>query len=168
MQIKRFLPRPPEDIPAPRPAPDAVFEQVFPIGWGDLDPAQIAYTGRLPDFAVRAVERWMGATLGGGFFELNRSYGIDTPFVHLSMDFVSPVTADGDLSCAVHAETIGRTSLSTLTIGRQDGREAFRARLVNVFVHQETFRPFEILPNVRATLEAYRDRFPPPAAPPRS
>lgn len=167
MQIPRFAPRPPEDIPAPRDPPDTPFVAVFPIDWADLDPAQIAYTGRLPDFAVRAVDRWMVAQLGGGFFGLTRDYGIDTPFVHLSVDFTSPVTAEGDLACTVHVAEVGRTSAGFRVVARQGERECFSARLVAVFINQVAFEPAPIPPNVRATLEAHRDRLPAPAAPAR-
>lgn len=162
MEIQRFEPRPPEDIPAVRQPPDAPFVRSFPIGWGDLDSAQIAYTGRLPDFAVRSVEGCIGAILGGNFHALHVSNGLDTPFVHLSADFVSPVTPAADLDCTVHVERVGTSSIACLVAGRQAGRLCFVMRTVNVLLDATVFRPAPIPPNVRATIEAYRARFPAP------
>ncbi len=163
MDRKRLVPRPPRDIPSPVAPPETVFVRSFPIGWGDLDPAQIAYTGRLPDLVVRASEGWIASLLGGSFFDLQCDYGLDTPFVHLSVDFHSPVTTEAPLDCAVHVERVGTTSLPLVTVARQAGRHAFTARTVQVFVDLVTFRPSPIPDNVRASIAAYRDRFPVPA-----
>ena len=66
----------------------AVFEHEIRVGWGDCDPARIAYTGRLPVFALEAIDAWWEHVLGGdGWYQLELDRGFGTPFVHLSLDF---------------------------------------------------------------------------------
>ena len=63
------------------------------VGWGDCDPARIAYTGRLPAFALEAIDAWWEHQLGGdGWYQMELDRGTGTPFVHMSIDFRSPVT----------------------------------------------------------------------------
>ena len=38
--------------------PADTFAHSVRIGWGDCDPAKIAYTGRLPWFALEAINAW--------------------------------------------------------------------------------------------------------------
>ena len=69
------------------------FVHEINVTWGDCDPAQIAYTARLPYFALDAINAWWEAHFDGdGWFQLQIDRNIGTPFVNLSMDFRSPVT----------------------------------------------------------------------------
>ena len=53
----------------PRPANAHAHE--IRVTWGDCDPARIAYTGRLPWFALDAINAWWEEQLGGdGWFEM--------------------------------------------------------------------------------------------------
>ena len=38
--------------------PDTFVHEIR-VGWGDCDPAKIAYTGRLPAFALEAIDAWV-------------------------------------------------------------------------------------------------------------
>lgn len=166
--VERFVPGPPRDIPEARPAPEAPVAMSFEIAWGDLDSAQIVYTGRLPEFAIRAVEKWFQATLGADFYHLNRSFGIDTPFGRLEMDFLSPVLPAGPLVCTVYVERLGRASVSNLILAHQDGRLCFVARTVSVFVDQRIFKATPMTPNVHASFAAYVEAHPAPEVPSRA
>ena len=41
------------------------------VGWADCDPAHIAYTGRIPYFALEAIDAWWEATTHQDWYQLN-------------------------------------------------------------------------------------------------
>lgn len=41
--------------------PPGPYRHVIDVGWGDTDPAQIAYTSNIPDWALRSIEAWFKA-----------------------------------------------------------------------------------------------------------
>ncbi len=66
------------------------------------------------------------------------------PFVHMSLDFRSPLRPDDEVETTVLLDRLGRSSLATRVIGRlADGRVAFEGRFVQVFVDGDamTSRP---------------------------
>ena len=72
----------------PRPA-GAICHKIN-VTWGDCDPARIVYTGRLPWFALDAINGWWEVQLGGdGWFQLEVDRNLGTPFVRLEMDFAA-------------------------------------------------------------------------------
>lgn len=153
----------PRDFDAPRPPLDEVCIKRLELGWGDTDPAQIAYTARLPELALRAIEGWSSAVLGGNWFVMNMDYGLDCPFVKLELEFKAPVTPRATLDCEVYVPHLGNSSIVHLVVARQQGVLCFTCRAVQVYVNRLTFVPAGLQPNVRRTIEAYRDAFPPPA-----
>ncbi len=135
------------------------FVHEIRVTWGDCDPAQIAYTARLPWFALDAINAWWEAHLGGdGWFQMELDRGYGTPFVHLSMDFSSPVTPRHRLMCQVDPVKLGETSIAFRVIGRQDGKLCFQGRFVCVFIVAQEFRkrtaPREIVDIVTPLLVA--------------
>ncbi len=111
-----------------------VFEHVIRVGWGDCDPAQIAYTGHIPGFALEAIDAWWEAHLGGdGWFQMELDRGYGTPFVHMSLDFSAPITPRHRLICAVWPTRLGETSIAFRVDGRQDGVLCFAGAFVSVF-----------------------------------
>ena len=42
---------------------DAAFTHEIRVGWGDCDPARIAYTGHIPGWALQAIDAWWEAHL---------------------------------------------------------------------------------------------------------
>ncbi|MCB1313551.1 MAG: acyl-CoA thioesterase [Sedimentitalea sp.] len=130
------------------------FEHEIRVAWGDCDPARIAYTARLPAFALDAIDAWWEAHLGGdGWFQLNLDRNIGTPFVHLSFDFRAPVTPRHRLICSVWPTALGRSSISFRVEGHQDGVLCFEARFTCVFVVADKLRPQEPPPDIRAIVE---------------
>lgn len=125
--------------------PDAVFTHDIKVRWSDCDPARIAYTGRIPYFALEAIDAWWEHTIGADWFRLNVDQDIGTPFVHLSMDFKSPVTPRHILTCAVRLVHLGNSSVRFCVIGAQNGSECFEGEFVEVFadsgVHQKRAIP---------------------------
>ena len=119
---------------------DGVFTHLIRVGWGDCDPAQIAYTGRLPDFGLIAIDAWWEALMGYGWFVMNAQKGFGTPFVHLSCDFRAPVTPRHPLVCRLKPVKLGASSLEFDFAGFQDGVHCYDGRYVCVFVDSASFR----------------------------
>ncbi len=111
------------------------------VTWGDCDPARIAYTGRLPWFALDAINGWWEAHLeGDGWFQMELDRHLGTPFVRLEMDFRKPVTPRHELVCYVWPERLGDTSITFRVDGEQDGEICFSSRTVSVFIAAPEFR----------------------------
>ncbi|MDC1058586.1 hotdog domain-containing protein [Planktomarina temperata] len=123
------------------PHPLGAFCHKINVTWGDCDPARIVYTGRLPWFALDAINGWWEAQLGGdGWFQLEVDRNLGTPFVRLEMDFARPVTPRHPLLCYVWPEHLGETSITFRVDGEQEGQRCFSSRSVNVFVTANAFK----------------------------
>ncbi len=132
------------------------FTHEIRIGWGDCDPARIAYTGHIPGWALRAIDAWWEAHLDGdGWYQMELDRGFGTPFVHLSMDFTHPITPRHRLICKAFPVAMGNTSVTFRVIGMQDGKQCFSGRFVSVFVRAEAFKPAPAPDEVRALVAAH-------------
>ena len=125
------------------------------VRWGESDPARIVYTARFLDFAMDAIEAFFQDRLGAGFYELNLDHGIGTPFVHVELDFRSPLTPRDTLETEVRLVRLGGSSVTFAVAGRAGGRLAFEGKLVSAFVDitGATMKPVPIPPRFRALLE---------------
>ena len=131
-------------------ADPANFTHEIRVGWGDCDPARIAYTGRLPWFALEAIDAWWEHNLGGdGWFQMELDRGTGTPFVHMSLDFRSPVTPRHRLICEVWPCKLGSSSIAFRVNARQDGKLSFEGKFVCVFIAPETFTSKPAPPDIR-------------------
>ena len=136
---------------SPRPGNAHIHE--IRVTWGDCDPAKIAYTARLPWFALDAINAWWEAMLDGdGWFQMELDRNMGTPFVRLEMDFVSPVTPRHRLICHVWPERLGETSVTFRVDGEQDGKLCFSSRSVSVFTRADVFRKMTPPEDVRAVV----------------
>ena len=89
------------------------FVHEIRVTWGDCDPAQIAYTARLPWFALDAINAWWEEHFEGeGWFQMEIDRNMGTPFVNLSMDFRSPVTPRHRLMCETYPTRLGEKSIT--------------------------------------------------------
>lgn len=130
------------------------FEHEIRVTWGDCDPAKIAYTGRLPYFALDAINAWWEHHLGGdGWFQMELDRNVGTPFVHLSLDFRAPVTPRHRLICKVWPSRLGEKSIEFRVMGYQDGVLCFEGRFVNVFIIAKTFKSQPAPPDIRQVVE---------------
>ena len=121
------------------PRPTETFEHMVRIGWGDCDPAKIAYTGRLPWFALEAINAWWEDKLGGdGWFQMELDRNVGTPFVRLEMDFAFPVTPRHRLICHVWP-----------------GKLCFSTRTVSVFIVADQFKKQSPPEDIRRAVEAH-------------
>ncbi len=120
-----------------------IEEFIFSINvrWADCDPALIAYTGRVPYFALESIEAWWEHFVGMNWFVLNLDRGIGTPFAHMSFDFRSPITPRHQLQCQVKLLKIGSSSLRFSVCGRQNGVLCFEGEFVSVIVVSKSLRP---------------------------
>ncbi len=110
------------------------------VGWADCDPASIAYTGRIPYFALESIEVWWEHYVGVNWFALNLDRDIGTPFVHMSLDFYSTITPRHRLQCQVKLLKIGTSSLRFSVHGSQNGVLCFEGEFVSVIVVSETMQ----------------------------
>lgn len=150
-------PPPVRDVDTDAPGTGGPFVHSISVGWGDCDPAQIAYTARIPAWGLDALEAWYRACLGVGWFEINMDHGIGTPFVSLAFDFASPVTPRAPLDCAVFVTRIGRSSLSHRIEGAQAGTPCFAGTTTAAFVDASRLKAIAIPPNMRRRIGAYAD-----------
>ena len=119
----------------------AKFRHDIGIAWGDCDPAQIVYTGRIPTMALEAINAWWEHHLDGdGWFQMELDRNLGTPFVHMSFDFKSPITPRHKLNCDVWPAKLGETSIEFRVHGYQDGVICFESRFVCVFVIANEFQ----------------------------
>lgn len=116
------------------------FRHDIRVTWGDCDPAKIAYTGRLPWFALDAINGWWEHHLGEGWFQMELDMNVGTPFVHMSLDFKSPVTPRHRLNCLVAPTRLGDTSIEFAVEASQNGVLCFTGRFVSVFIKADEFR----------------------------
>lgn len=130
-----------------------MFEYQIRVGWADCDPARIAYTGRLPDFALEAIDAWWSDTVGADWFSMNIDRGLGTPFVSLAMDFRSPVTPRHPLVCRVVPTRLGTTSITFRVEGYQDGTLCFEGRFTEVFMQDGRFKAVPPPDDIRALIE---------------
>lgn len=126
------------------------FVHEIRVTWGDCDPARIAYTGRLPWFALDAINAWWEAHLGGdGWYQLEMDRNIGTPFVNLNMDFRHPVTPRHRLICKVWPTRLGEKSVTFSVVGCQDGTVCFEGRFTCVFMIADQFKSQPAPPELR-------------------
>ncbi|MFC0342486.1 acyl-CoA thioesterase [Paracoccus niistensis] len=120
---------------APDNVPAEVYRYSYHMGFGDCDPAGIAYTGALVNAALRAIDRFLGdVTAGRGWYAMSVSLGAGMPFAHLDVDFVSPVRGDADLDFTVEVTRLGQTSIGFRATGWQRSEACFSLNSVNVFI----------------------------------
>ena len=138
--------------------PSNAFRHVIKVAWGDCDPARIVYTGRLPWFALDAINAWWKHTLNGdGWYQMEIDHNLGTPFVRLEMDFSAPVTPRHELSCFVWPVRLGDTSITFRVDGEQDNTQCFAARTVSVFTNASKFTKQSPPEKVRKAVERALD-----------
>lgn len=132
------------------------FVHPINVTWADCDPARIAYTARLPYFALDAINAWWEAHLDGdGWFQMEIDRNVGTPFVNLSMDFRSPVTPRHPLLCETYPTRLGEKSITFAVKGRQDGVLCFEGQFTCVFIIADQFKSQPAPPEFRAVVEPH-------------
>ncbi len=134
--------------------PANAFQHTIRVTWGDCDPAKIVYTGRLPWFALDAISAWWEHHLDGdGWFQLELDRNIGMPFVHMSIDFKSPVTPRHLLICHVWPTSLGNSSVEFCVHARQGEKLCFSGRFVSVFTVADQFKKQAAPDEIRRVIE---------------
>ena len=141
----------PDDLAAPQ----IPFVHRARVTWADCDPARIAYTARIPYFALDAIDAWWEHAIGIDWFRANVDRDLGTPFVHLSVDFRSPVTPRHPLICEVRMIRLGESSIRFSVHGSQDGVLCFEGQFVEVFVEAAAHRKIPVPAEYRPRLTAF-------------
>lgn len=136
---------------------DPPFVHEIRVEWGDCDPARIAYTARIPAWALSAINAFWEETIDAGWYQMELDRGFGTPFVHMDLDFRAPITPRHRLHCEVVPTRLGETSIQFSVVGRQGEDTCFEGRFVCVFVTAGSLKKTPPPPEVRATLEKLID-----------
>ncbi|KIN62370.1 Thioesterase superfamily protein [Sulfitobacter noctilucicola] len=124
------------------------------VTWGDCDPARIAYTARMPYFALDAINGWWEAHLDGdGWFQMEIDRNVGTPFVKLEMEFHSPVTPRHTLLCETYPVRLGNKSITFAVKGRQNDVLCFDGLFTCVFIIADQFKSQNVPAELRAMIE---------------
>ena len=124
------------------------------VTWGDCDPARIAYTARLPYFALDAINAWWEHHFDGdGWFQLEIDRNIGTPFVSLALEFRSPVTPRHKLLCETYPTRLGDKSISFGMKATQNGVLCFEGKFTCVFTIADQFKSQSAPAELRRIIE---------------
>ena len=124
------------------------------VRWSDCDPAKIAFTGRIPYFALESIDAWWEQAVGDDWYRLNIDKDIGTPFVHISLDFKKPVTPRHLLCCKVKLIKLGESSVRFSVKGYQNNQLCFEGEFVEVFVAAQEHVKIGIPDEFKERLEA--------------
>ncbi len=130
------------------------FTHEITVRWADCDPARIAFTGRIPYFALEAIDAWWQAHVGQDWYVMNIDRDIGSPFVHMSLDFSAPVTPRHKLICSVRLIRLGESSVRFRVEGRQAATLCFAGEFVEVFVAAAEHRKIAIPTVIREKIQA--------------
>ena len=123
----------------------SVFSHDIKVRWANCDPANIAYTGNLANFSLEAIDAWWEKHTGSDWYTMNIDRNIGLPFVHMSIDFIFPVTPKHLLECQVRLIKLGTNSIRFAVAGMQNNTLCFTGEFVEAFVdakaHKKTPMP---------------------------
>ena len=137
------------------------FSHNIKVRWADCDPANIAYTGTLANFSLEAIDAWWEKHTGSGWYEMNIEKNIGLPFVHMSIDFMHPVTPKHLLECQVKLIKLGTNSIRFEVVGFQKNTVCFTGEFVEALVdskaHKKTPMPNDLRELLTSLLEDESD-----------
>lgn len=130
------------------------FVHPINVTWADCDPAKIAYTARLPYFALDAINGWWEAHFDGeGWFQMELDRNVGTPFVRLEMDFRHPVTPRHPLLCETYPVRLGTKSITFRVKGFQAEELCFQGLFTCVFTIADQFKSQPVPDRLRRVIE---------------
>lgn len=135
----------PPAIEVPDTAFPAPYSHRRKVRFGHSDAARIAYTVRLFDFAIEAIEGWFEEVLGNSWYHLNTVCHVGNPFVHADLDMKAPLIPGDTLETTVLVAETGRSTVRFAVSGRRgDGVECFAGSWVVSFVDTDALRSIPI------------------------
>lgn len=129
------------------------FVHTIRVGWADCDPADMAFTGRIPYWALEAIDAWWETTIQHDWFEMNLDRNVGTPFVHMTLDFRAPITPRHRLHCEVVLVRLGTSSIRHRVRGFQDGALCFEGEFVSVAVVADKLKPRQLPDDILQAIE---------------
>jgi len=94
--------------------------------------------------------------MGSDWYEMNIDRNIGLPFVHMSLDFIFPVTPKHLLDCRVKLIKLGTNSIRFAVKGYQNNTLCFSGEFVEAFVaaksHKKTPMPADFRQQLVALL----------------
>ena len=125
------------------------------IFFGDCDQLGIAFTGRITNFALEAIETfWDDLLSGRGWLFLLTERNTAMPFVSMDLQFHAPVKAGANLACEVYVVHVGESSVGLKVVGRQHDLICFECETKTVFRDASTFGKVKIESSIRQILLA--------------
>lgn len=141
---------------APFPAP-LIYRRA--VRFGDTDAARIAYTIRLFDYAMEALESWFNQVLTNSWYDLNLIHGVGSPFVHAELDMRATLRPGDEVDVTVMVADTGRSTLRFELKGvRTDGVDAFAGVWICAFIDVATEKSIPIPPALATRITLYRER----------
>lgn len=145
----------PTDAQPASPLDSGKFIHSIRVGWADCDPADMAYTGRIPCWALDAIDAWWAATAKHDWYQLNLDRNVGTPFVHMSLDFRAPITPRHTLDCEVTLLKIGHSSIRHRVRGFQNGTFCFEGEFVAVCVVADKLKPQSLPDDILDAIQSH-------------
>lgn len=129
------------------------------VQWADGDAAQVGYTGSQLEIFLEAIGDWFWTILEIDWYTLNTVCRIGSPYVHLDLDFSTPVRPGEQLRIAVELSEVGRSSMH-FALTALDGHDQARyvGSLVHVMIDHETMQSVVIPSDLHASMLAYMQR----------
>lgn len=138
--------------------PVGAWRITVPVRFSHCDPAGIVYFPRYFDIINGVVEDWFSGALGLVHHELIRDRRIGLGPAHVEADFVKPGFLGDALVFTVLVDRIGNSSLAVSVHAHRGEEPVLLVRLVIVTTSLDEHRSIPIPPDLRAALEAYRER----------
>ncbi|MEQ8768186.1 MAG: acyl-CoA thioesterase [Planctomycetota bacterium] len=133
----------------------AGFQREVPVRFGATDPAGIVYYPFVFDICHHVFEDFFQDRIGRNYASLLTSERTGFPTVHVEADFLAPIRYGERLFVTMSALRIGSSSLTLCFDGvLEDGRAAFRAKIVKSAASLDTFRALPIPEFLRPHFEA--------------
>lgn len=136
----------------------ALWRTTIVIRFGECDPAGIVYTPAYFDLFNKVIEAWHIECLGLDYYDIVGPRRIGLGYGHVAGDFFRPSVMGDALCTAVKIDRIGRASFALTLHMLKDIDEVARGHLVIVTTSLTEHKAIPIPADIRAALEAYRDR----------
>jgi acyl-CoA thioesterase FadM len=148
----RPVPLPAADLPGP------AFRARARVRFGDCDPAGIVFFAAWFAMANAAIEDFFEAALGLDFHALHGRRRIGTGFAHAAADFFAPGLMGDRIALTPLVTRIGGASYDLVMHVHRAEEELLRLHLITATTDLDARRAVPIPGDLRAALEAYRDR----------
>ncbi len=127
------------------------------VKWGEIDFAQVAYTGKFLDWVLESAEVWFTRTMGESWAGFNAKRGVTLPAMGCSLDFHHMLKPDDEINMTVLLERIGRSSHTVKIVAHnQDGVHCFDGTLTFAAVDPATEKSVPMPDELKDRMAAYK------------